>query len=113
MLYPVNPRSFFHLTNCLKGMFCGILVWIVVFGIHRYVFSQPLLRPLRTPFLLLGPLMLYPPLLWVVLRYQLPPLSEAYIKAKWNLWIPGYLIAVLPTLDILFLGRRLIRLILG
>ena len=42
-----------------------------------------------------------------------PPLSEAYIKAKWFLWIPGYLVACLPTIDILILGRKLIRLLQG
>jgi|GEM_PF-1405237 len=104
-------------TNSIKGMACGVMVWFLILGFLRFIQSVqlfgPLWGPLKVLVLFLGPPVLYPLLIWVVFRYQLPPLSSHYILKNWPLWIPGLLVACLPSLDILFLGKRLLRLILG
>ncbi len=103
--------------NTFKGMACGIMVWIVTFGVLRFLKSVPLLDPfwsaVKSMVLVLVPIALYPLIIWVVLRYQLPPLSAAYIRKNWFLWIPGLLVACLPSLDIVFLGKHLMGMILG
>lgn len=86
-----------------------MLVWLLLFVAYRYLFTVGFLRMLRSPLLVFGPWLLYPPVLWVVLRYQLPPLSARYIRAMWFLWIPGYLVACLPSIDFLMFGKRIIR----
>lgn len=104
-------------TNSFKGMACGVMVWLLIFGFLRFIQSVqlfgPFWGPLKVLVLFLGPLALYPLLISVVFRYQLPPLSSRYIRKNWPLWIPGLLVACLPSLDILFLGKRLMRIILG
>lgn len=106
-------RLLTHLVNYLKGVFCGFLVWLLLCLLHRYVFAVSFLRILRGPLLLLAPPVLYPAVLWVVLRCQLPPLPSTYIREKWHLWIPGFIVACLPSIDYLLLGKRFIRMVLG
>jgi len=103
-------RRVFMITNCIKGMFCGVLVWFILAALRKYVFTLPWLR---IPFWGLSPLLIFPVVLVLVLRFQLPPLPMTQIKSKWYLWIPGFVIACLPSLDILFFGKRLMNLLMG
>ncbi len=103
-------RRMFMILNCIKGMFCGVLVWFILVALRRYVFKTSLLS---VPLWLLGPLILFPLVLVLVLRFQLPPLPMKQIKSKWYLWIPGFIIAYLPTVDILFFGKRVLNMIMN
>ena len=107
---PLPSRRMFMVTNCVKGMFCGMLVWFLLLALRRYVVKASFLS---VPFWLLGPLVLFPPVLVLVLRFQLPPLPMKQIKSKWYLWIPGYVIAYLPSVDILFFGKRVLNMLMG
>ncbi|MDF3127668.1 hypothetical protein P0Y35_00520 [Kiritimatiellaeota bacterium B1221] len=93
------------------------MVWILLFGLLRFLRSVPFLEPLwvgvKIGVLVLVPVAMYPLVTWAVLRFQLPPLSDVYIRKNWYLWIPGFLVACLPSLDILFWGKRLMGIILG
>ncbi|MGA0369884.1 MAG: hypothetical protein ACO3N7_10585 [Kiritimatiellia bacterium] len=113
----MKSETFDKFVNSLKGMCCGVLVWALVLWVLRIIRSvdifRPLYRPLRILLMSFGPTALYPFVLWAVLHYQLPSLSTRYIKKHWPLWIPGLMVACLPSIDYLFLGRRLIRLITG
>jgi len=96
-------------------MGCGVLVWVLMFGVLRLIQSISFLRmfqgPLRLLVLLAAPAV-YPLVIWIVLQYQLPPLSPHYIRRNWPLWIPGLLVASIPSLDILIFGKFLMRLLL-
>jgi len=102
--------------NLFKGMGCGVLVWFLMYGGFRLIQSVRILRmfqgPLRLLILVAGPA-IYPWVIWFVFQHQLPPLTPRYIKKNWPLWIPGFLVACLPSLDILLLGKFLFRQILG
>jgi hypothetical protein len=109
----MNSRKLASFTNCIKGIFCGVLVWLLLFLVYRYGLSIGFLGAFRTPMLILGPPVMFPFVLWTVLHFQLPPLSTEYIKKKWMLWIPGYVVACLPSIDILILDRFLIDLLMS
>lgn len=97
-------------------MACGVLMWVLIFGFLRFIQATRILMPLWDPLkilvLVIGPA-LYPLFIRIVFRYQLPPLSPEDIRKNWPLWIPGLLLACLPSLDILVLNKRLISFILG
>lgn len=103
----MRSQTFFHLVNCIKAVFCGFIVWGILFFLRRQVFSVAIFTPLVPVLWLLGPLLLYPLIVWTVFHYQLPPLTTEYILKRWPLWIPGYVLACLPSIDILILNKWL------
>ncbi len=102
--------------NLCKGMGCGVLVWFLMYGGFRLIQSIRFLRmfqgPLRLLILIAGPA-LYPWVIWFVFQHQLSPLTPQYIKKNWPLWIPGLIVAAIPSLDILLLGKSIMRALTG